>query len=117
MLEVAINGNFKLRYLFLVDSGADRTVIPFELASNLGLFKNTVTKDFTYGVEGKKIVCYYTKIESAAILHENKTFHEFKDVEIQVPLSNLKIPLFGRDLFRKFNITFKEKRREIILEK
>ncbi len=116
MLECAVNDS-KYHYLFLIDSGADRTVIPFELASHLNLFTNFTKKDFTNGVEGKQIICYFYKIKSLLILHENKPFHEFKDVEIQVPLSNLRIPIFGRDLFKKFDITFRERRKEVILEK
>lgn len=69
------------------------------------------------GVEGRPFICYFCKIKSLTILHEDKPFYEFNDLEIQIPLSDMRIPLFGRDLFEKFNITFREKQKELILEK
>ncbi len=104
--------------VFLVDSGADRTVIPFEIAMKLNLFNCFTHKDFTMGVEGKRIITYFYKIQKLTIYHNNKSFFKFENIEIQIPLSDLKTPLLGRDLlFKKFRVTFVEKRKEIILEK
>ena len=80
------------------------------------MFRNFTKKRFAKGVEGNPIICYFYKIKSLSILHDDMIFYEFNDIEIQVPLSNLKLSLLGRDLFEKFKITFKERQKEFILE-
>jgi len=117
MLPIGIN-NFQHQFLAILDSGADRTVIPYGIALQLNLFQFFTSRGFTRGVEGKKIISYFCKVKKITLFHENKIFVEFKDVEIQIPLSSLTIPLLGRDIvFKKFKVTFIEKRKEIILEK
>jgi len=101
--------------LFLLDSGADYTVIPIELAEILGLDLSK-PKERTSGVGGK----IYTKLSDMVV--ELKNAHEKYTFKIPIHVilkknSNVP-PLLGRaSFFNKFQITFNQREGKIVFKR
>lgn len=101
--------------VFLVDSGADYTVIPIELAEILGLDLSG-HREQTSGVGGT----IYTKETSMIV--QVKNAHENYNIKVPIHVilkRDSKIPpLLGRKkFFDAFQITFNQKERKIILKR
>lgn len=87
-------------YDFLVDSGADLTLLPKGLSSGLGINLKRCSISQTQGVEGGGIKIYHSKIK-ICIGQWNHTIRCAFAEHDQIP------PLLGRlDVFSKYNITF-----------
>ncbi len=105
----------RMDMMFLLDSGADYTVIPIELAELLGVDLSG-DKEQTSGVGG----VIYTRKSSMMV--EIKNAHEKYNFKIPIHIilkrnSNVP-PLLGREtFFDKFQITFNQKDRKIILKR
>jgi len=91
------------KFDFLVDTGADCSIMPKSVAKDLDIDLSTLPKMRFCGIEGKSITAYITKI-TIKITHT--------PIEITCALStNEKSPfILGRkDIFSKFNIAFDNK--------
>ena len=91
------------RFDFLVDTGADCTIIPKSVAGDLDIDLSALPKMRFCGIEGKSITAYLTKI---TIKITNTP------IEITCALSsNERSPfILGRkDIFSNFNISFDNK--------
>lgn len=98
-------------YDFLVDSGADMTVLPFSLAHQVGISIKDCIKSKTQGVEGKGTTIYHAEITIKIDHWEDRIRCAFASHDL-IP------PLLGRlDVFSKYNITFHAKRESIIFQK
>lgn len=102
---------FKL-YDFLVDSGADLTLLPKSLAREMGVDVARCPKSVTQGVEeGRGVKIYYAKIRIRIGEWDDDIRCAFANHD-RIP------PLLGRlDLFPKYNITFHAKRRSVIFQR
>lgn len=94
--------------LFLLDSGADTTMLSLRLAEKLGLYYNRLLKIRFFGIEGRGINAYRGRILvkiGGVELGIRCYFAESDDPTL----------LLGRlDLFDKFNITFDSSQKQII---
>jgi hypothetical protein len=101
----------------LVDSGATQTLIPLELAEILELqYENKVE---TIGAGGA-FQSLIAKLKVFEILKNETPFSIFRDVTVLVPESKDVLPyaILGRDhIFRRFDITFHERREKITFTK
>lgn len=96
--------------MFLLDSGADTTMLPFQMAKELGLYYNFSLKTQFIGIGKDRVTAYFGKI-----------IVKIADLELTLRcyFANTKdaILLLGRlDLFDKFNITFKSSQKNIIFD-
>ncbi len=101
----------------LVDSGATQTLIPLELAEILELqYENKVE---TIGAGGA-FQSLIAKLKVFEILKNETPFSIFRDVTVLVPESKDVLPyaILRRDhIFRRFDITFHERREKITFTK
>jgi len=97
-------------FKFLLDSGADVSVLPFSLVSFLGVKVKESKKTEIGGVEGREVEGYPGKIKV-----------RLGEEEISIRCYFVKsetIPLLGRlDIFDRFNILFDRQKQEICFEK
>ncbi|MBI2982174.1 MAG: retropepsin-like domain-containing protein [Deltaproteobacteria bacterium] len=100
---------FKL-YDFLVDSGADFTLLPRRFASEIGINLKRCEPSTTLGVEGRGITIYHSSVVLRIGNYQSKIRCAFAQHD-RIP------PLLGRlDVFSKYNITFHARRRSIIFQ-
>lgn len=112
IIPVAIRTSqgFKL-YDFLVDSGADLSVLPKSLAKDIGIDLTKCKKSITLGVEGRGVRIYHTQI-GIRLGHWEDTIRCAFANHDQIP------PLLGRlDFFSRYNITFHAKRCSILFQR
>ena len=109
MLPVKTSAGYE-EWRFLLDSGADFTMVPRSAAELLGVDLSAVRKTTARGIEGSGVPAQLAEITL-----------RIGDVELTVPClfsSNENTPyLLGRmGLFSRFNITFDNRRKKIVLE-
>ena len=104
-----------MQIIALIDSGADNTVIPKDLAEVLGL-RETDSEDETGGIGGK------VKVRSTKL--DFKIKGGLENYSLSVPAlvlqdQNSDVPLLlGRNgFFEHFHITFKQNEEKIVLKK
>lgn len=98
------------RYGFLVDSGADTTTLPLFLAKTWSVSLKKEEKTLVLGVEGKGVMGYPAKIKVRLGGEEMNLRCYFIDAQVT--------PLLGRlDFWDKFNLTFDNRQKQIILQK
>ena len=98
--------------LFLLDTGADFTMLPKHIADWLGIRLNTLRRERSYGIEGGKgVIVWVGKIRVRICQHELEIRCLFSD--------NDSCPyILGRaDIFSHFNILFNNAKGKIILTK
>ena len=100
----------------LLDSGADNTVIPEDLAKVLGLKEEKNSADVTKGIGGN------VKTTSSTIHLTIKNEHEKYSLDIPVLIlkdDKSEVPLLlGRQgIFEHFDITFRQNDEKIVLKK
>ncbi|MEK6898887.1 MAG: aspartyl protease family protein [Nanoarchaeota archaeon] len=108
------NGSIKQEFVALIDSGADLSVIPEDVAELLNLnLKKTIEK--SRGIGGEVDVKNTEMNLSIKKGHESYTF----SIPVQVVLGDSKIPpLLGRrGFFDKFRITFDQANFSISLKR
>ncbi|MBI3540908.1 MAG: aspartyl protease family protein [Deltaproteobacteria bacterium] len=109
-VAVSTPEGFKL-YDFLVDSGADFSVLPHSLATEIGIDLKRCQTSTTLGVEGRGTKIHHSRIVIKIGPWRGQIRCAFASHD-RIP------PLLGRlDLFSKFNITFHASRKSIIFEK
>ena len=109
-LAIMTREGFKL-YDFLVDSGADFTLLPKHFAFEIGIDLAKCKKSTTLGVEGRGMIIYHASILLRIGDYQSKTRCAFANHD-KIP------PLLGRlDVFSLYNITFHAGRRSIIFKK
>lgn len=95
---------------FLVDSGADTTTLPLIWSEIFDFKVENKKADWITGVEGGRIAAYPGEIEI-------KIDQEKTKIRCLFVTSNI-LPLLGRlDIWKKFSITFDNKKQKIIFEK
>ncbi len=115
-IPLTIKGrNESIDMMFLLDSGADYTVIPVELAELIGVDLSG-SREQTSGVGGT----IYTKKSSMMVGIRNA--HERYNIKVPIHVilkRDSKVPpLLGREkFFDEFQITFNQKDRKVILKR
>ena len=99
----------------LLDSGADNTVIPKDLADVLGLKEHNVEAE-TGGIGGK------VKVKKSRFSFRIKGVRESYSLDVPVLVlqeANMDVPLLlgRRGFFENFHITFKQNEEKIVLKK
>lgn len=95
-------------YQFLLDTGADFTMLPRYMSEDIGVNLETLPQTHSYGIEDKGVKVYIgnIKIKLAAKKLKIRCLFSEKDT---TPF------LLGRiDLFTHFNITFNNKHKKVI---
>ena len=103
-----------IEFMALVDSGADLSVVPQDVAELLN-FDLSGEKDKSRGIGGEVEVINTKMQVNINRKHEDYTF----EVPVQVVLGDSKIPvLLGREgFFDQFKITFEQSSEMVILKK
>lgn len=114
-VKIPLHLHTKLGYqpvLFLLDTGADFTMLPKHLAEWLGIDLSTLPQNRSYGIEGNKgVIVWAGKIRVKICRHELEIRCLFSDNE-SCPY------LLGRaDIFSHFNILFDNANSKIKLTK
>lgn len=96
-------------FRFLLDTGADFSIIPFSMAEDLGIDLAQCPMDHCSGIQGHPLRVYHTRLVV-----------RIGDVELTlrclISESDTTPFLLGRaDLFSRFNITFDNERKKIFL--
>lgn len=111
-------GDVKFRTDALVDSGATSTFFPIEHIEVLGI---KLPKKTTKALgAGGTFSTHPVKLDLIQVLKGTRSFCEFKDITVLVPIKAGLIPhtILGRDcLFRCYDITFRENREHIVFKK
>ena len=99
-----------LRFRFLLDSGAELTMMPRSVAEQLGVNLGSAREMKVTGIEGSGVRAWLSEITL-----------KIGEAECRLPClfsSNENTPcLLGRmELFRRFNVTFDNRGQKIILE-
>lgn len=107
--------NKLIKNIALIDSGADMTVVPKDLARFLGL-KETPHEELTGGIGGE------VRVKRTKISFQLKGEHESHSLTVDALVlqdENSDMPLLlGRNgIFEKFHITFKQNQGKIIFTK
>jgi len=113
-IPISLNGKVKFDTIALLDSGADISCMPKDLAEVLGLDLNK-EKSHAYGIGGM-VDSVETKVSITVQKgHERYTL----DIPFKVIFSNYDFPLIlGRDgFFDKFIITFDQDKERVSLKK
>jgi hypothetical protein len=110
MLQVRLSvGGQSLSTSALVDSGANCSFLPTDLAEILGLQLDPTGAHGAVGAGGTfQTVEFRVTIE---LTKAGRTFADFKDWPVLVPINREAIPymVLGRDsVFRRFDVTFRE---------
>ncbi|MEM3727793.1 MAG: retropepsin-like aspartic protease [Candidatus Bathyarchaeia archaeon] len=99
----------------LVDSGATRTLIPKEIAEILPSLKYEEQRAEVTGAGGV-FLARVTRLKKLTLIKNITPFAHFVEIEVLVPDHEGILPyvILGRDyVFRRFDITFHEKRRKL----
>lgn len=104
-----------VRIPVLVDSGTDKTVLSFELARTLGLDIN-IEPTIGIGASGNPVDLWNS--EAKISIKEEKDTYTLR-IPVWIMKGRQKMPiLLGRDgFFDHFNIEFRHKEKNIVLEK
>lgn len=98
-------------YDFLVDSGADFTLLPYSLAKLIGINLKKTKKAMTQGIEGKGIITFQSSITIKIGKWEDTIRCAFASHD-HIPL------LLGRlDVFSIYNITFHARKQAILFDR
>jgi len=123
LLKVIIESKEKTGTIALVDSGATNTFIPRQLADAIELFsenKNKVGKGESTGASGK-FKTEILKLKKLELFKEGHIFDAFHSISVHVPAreeEDLPHVILGRDyIFKRYDITFYEKRRKMTLQR
>ena len=107
-LHVKTRGGY-LPYRFLLDTGADVSMVPFSMADDLGIDPARCPRDQCAGIEGRPVRVYRARM-AVRIGHVDLTLGCLISESDSTPF------LLGRaDLFSRFNITFDNEHKRIIL--
>lgn len=104
----------------LVDSGATQTLIPKEIAEILPSLEYSEKQGSEVTGAGGVFSAQITKLKKLSLIKNVTSFASFFNVRVLVPRSAEILPyvVLGRDyVFRRFHITFHEKRRKITFTK
>jgi len=109
-IEVLTEAGYRF-FDFLLDTGADCTMLPKAMASIAGMDLSKCKKATSYGIEGKGVSVYIGKINARIGKYTLKLKCLFSEEET-TPF------ILGRmGLFSKFNIIFDNKNKKIKLSK
>jgi predicted aspartyl protease len=112
-IPISIIGDDKIAdFTALLDSGADVSVLPKEVADALGL-KYSEKEEDVIGIGGK-IKARVTSIHACIDYGHEKVrilLHPKVVDDVNIPI------ILGRDFFEKFEITLKENERKIVSKK
>ncbi len=101
------NGYFP--YRFLLDTGADVSMVPFSMAEDLGIDLSRCPTDECSGIEGRPLLVYHTTI-AVRVGHVDLSLPCLISESDSTPF------LLGRaGLFARFDIGFDNQRKRIVL--
>lgn len=105
------SGEGERLYDFLVDSGADTTLLPRSLANELGIDFRKCPASITQGVEGRGTKIYHAFLRLKIGPWEDRIHCAFASHD-HIP------PLLGRlDIFSRYTIVFDAERRSVIFRR
>ena len=112
-VKVEYRGVSRVIY-FLLDSGADFSVLTFEAAKSMGMEFDSGNKRKAKGVLQHSVDCVQNKVKLSILPFWPDSFESslYASRELK-PIHNL----LGRDFFEKFTICFFQKSRKLCLEK
>jgi len=122
LIKIIIEEKKATGTLALLDSGSTSTFIPRGLAEAIGLLddKEKIKKSESTGASGK-FKTDVTKMKFLKLMKGDTVFDTFNSVLVYIPGEKEKdLPqvVLGRDyIFRRYDITFYESRKKIILTK
>ena len=117
--------SFKSENMFtrgIVDSGSTGTFMPFSIVQLIGLLDGNNTSlipSKSRSVSGT-FESYEAILPSIKIIHKKTLFDEFRNPIVKILRKNAGIDfiILGRDLiFNRYDVTFSDKRRKLILSK
>ena len=122
LIKVIIEQKNVTSTLALLDSGSTNTFVPHGLVEIIGLLddKEKIKKTQTTGASGK-FKTDVTKMKFLKLMKGDTVFDTFNSVLVHIPgekEEDLPQVILGRDyIFRRYDITFYESRKKIILTK
>jgi hypothetical protein len=122
LIHIYVKAEGEMETVALVDSGATRTFIPYEIADAIGLLpedrrdRDNLSKGETRAAAGT-FNTYIVKLPMLRAIKGTHTFDEFRNIDVHVPQTeDIALPhaILGRDhLFKRFDITFQERRQKV----
>lgn len=116
LIESSIGEEF--RTVGLVDSGATSTLLPKEIADLLMMpyEENSIEVTGAGGIFN----CKPVKLRRLVLIKNVTTFSTYRNIKVLVPEEEEILPyvILGRDyVFKRFDITFSEKRRKMVFKR
>jgi len=109
---VGINRKTEAPFWALLDSGADRVIMPIDLAQEVGVYNVEQGRpEPAMGISGQPVPVYYHPLNIQVIGNSN-----LLPIEIGF-MSAIPIPLLGRSFFKHFtSVIFHEEKEEVELK-
>ena len=113
-LEIRMTQKYSINIHALVDSGATHTFLPKRFAKLLGFVDEGNFVNVQHIADRYKV--RHATVKSIEIMQGQKVFENMRDQTVLIGDSEIQFCILGRmSLFKRFDITFSEKRRKLTL--